>query len=332
MRKGVDSIMGMSPLKVEPEKLIVKAGEFSRHASAMQKTTSEMFRIMDQLNGAIWSGSTAKVYKSLFRNLSDDVSTMVKMIKEFSSDLKAIAEEYKRTEKRNEEDSKRLKTSIDWEFSAGVAAALEGGGEIIFDQDLYNNNKFYKMIADLISQIGMSDGTWNDELIAIKDVYDRQKERYEALAKESGIPPEAIASIHYRENREDYMNETFSIYLHNGDLLGTKSNQVPYPDSFAKDEFDKATIDALKGWDGQSHYKENRAKQLNLTSDSKDLTAMATYTVFYNGWNHGGLSSYTFNGTDIFSGGLYTSDHNYNTNAKDQNCGTYLIIEYLLTN
>lgn len=57
--------MGISPLKVAPDKLNVKAGEFRRHASAIQKTTSEMFHIMDQLNGAIWSGSTATLYKSI---------------------------------------------------------------------------------------------------------------------------------------------------------------------------------------------------------------------------------------------------------------------------
>lgn len=57
---------------------------------------------------------------------------------------------------------------------------------------------------------------------------------------------------------------------------------------------------------------------------------MVAYTVLYNGWNNKGKSSYAFNGTDIFSGGLYTSDHNYNAAAKDQNCGTYLVLKSLL--
>lgn len=77
---------------------------------------------------------------------------------------------------------------------------------------------------------------------------------------------------------------------------------------------------------------ENMAKRLNLTLDSKDLTAMTTFTVIYNGWANSGLTSYAYNGTDIFSGGLYTSDHNYNSNAIDQNCGTYLILVTLLEN
>lgn len=133
--------------------------------------------------------------------------------------------------------------------------------------------------------------------------------------------------MHYREKASDYLAQNFSVYLHNGDLLGEKSNQEPYPDLFKTDEFDKAALDALIG---DNNYFINRAKQLELTSDSKDLTAMVTFSVLYNGWNNSGNSSYAFNGTDIFEGGLYTSDHSYDANAKDQNLGTYLVLYELL--
>lgn len=78
-------------------------------------------------------------YIRVFRKLSDDISTMVKSIKEFSSDLQVIAEEYKRAEKINEEESKKLKTNIDWEFSAGVATVIEGDGETVGYSELLLN-------------------------------------------------------------------------------------------------------------------------------------------------------------------------------------------------
>lgn len=56
-----------------------------------------------------------------------------------------------------------------------------------------------------------------------------------------------------------------------------------------KGQFGEAAINALEGWDGEQNHLLNRAKKLNLTHDSKDLTAMVTYTLFYNGGQRKGL-------------------------------------------
>ena len=94
---------------------------------------------------------------------------------------------------------------------------------------------------------------------------------------------------------------------------------------FGIGQFNEAALDALN--DG---YLIHRAEQLNLTLDSKDLTAMVTFSVLYNGWNNEGKSSYAYSGTNLISKGLYTSDGNYNADAIDKNLGTYLVLITLL--
>ena len=199
-----------------------------------------------------------------------------------------------------------------------------------FDQDLYDNNRFYKMTADNISEIGkMAETLDGISLGDIREAYNSHRERYEAISEQSGIPPELIAAIHYRENSDDFLNGSFGIYLHNGDPLGTESKKVPQPDLFGIGQFDEAALDALKGEDG---YLVDRATQLNLKSDSKDLTAMVTFSLFYNGWptKSNGKTNYAYNGTDIISKGLYISDGNYDAEAVDSNFGTYLVLKTLL--
>lgn len=104
--------MAISALKVTPSKLKSKAGEFSKDATNVQKTTAEMFSIIKQLNGAVWSGDAATAYKGQFNKLEDDTQKMIKMIKEFSSDLTTIAAEYEKAESANETVSKSLKTNV----------------------------------------------------------------------------------------------------------------------------------------------------------------------------------------------------------------------------
>ncbi len=165
-----------------------------------------------------------------------------------------------------------------------------------FDQDLYDNNKFYKKTADYISNIKGTDEDFEELLEDIREVYNSEKTRYEQISKENGhIPPELIAAIHYRENASDYLAGSFGVYLHNGDPLGTISHKVPNPSFFNIDQFNEAAVDALIGEDD---YYIKRAKQLKLTPDSKDLTAMVAFSVLYNGWNNDGKSSYAYSGTD----------------------------------
>lgn len=104
--------MAMSALKVTPSKLKSKAGEFDKTASQVKATTNQMFAIIKQLNGAVWSGTAATTYTTRFNKLDDDCTKMYKMIKEFSDDLTAIADEYIAAENANEATGKALKVDV----------------------------------------------------------------------------------------------------------------------------------------------------------------------------------------------------------------------------
>lgn len=104
--------MAISALKVTPAKLKTKAGEFSSDATNVKSLTDQMFAIIKQLNGAVWSGTAATAYTNRFNKLDGDCKKMYKMIKEFSDDLTEIATEYDSAEKANEEAAKALKTDV----------------------------------------------------------------------------------------------------------------------------------------------------------------------------------------------------------------------------
>lgn len=104
--------MAISALKVTPAKLKSKSSEFSSDATNVKSLTDEMFSIIKQLNGAVWSGTAATAYTNRFNKLDDDCKKMYKMIKEFSDDLAEIASEYDAAETANEETAKALKVNV----------------------------------------------------------------------------------------------------------------------------------------------------------------------------------------------------------------------------
>lgn len=219
--------------------------------------------------------------------------------------------------------------------------------EITFNQDLYENNVFYRATAEIIKEIEETD-EWDEELREIREAYLRNKPVYEEISRElaNGVvdknsgeitivdcfPPEVIGAIHYRENAADYLAGGFEVYLHNGDELGKVSEKKPEPPFFGKGEFKEAAIDALRGWDEDDYYIENRARSLGLTSDSKDFTAMLALTLLYNGWDReeNPKPSYGFNKTNVHLEGTYTSDGTYEEDAVDANLGTYWALKAIL--
>lgn len=104
--------MAMSALKVTPSKLKSKSSEFSSDASQVKAITNQMFALIKQLNGAVWSGTAATTYTSRFNKLEDDCAKMYKMIMEFSDDLTDIANEYMAAENANEATGKALKVDV----------------------------------------------------------------------------------------------------------------------------------------------------------------------------------------------------------------------------
>lgn len=139
------------------------------------------------------------------------------------------------------------------------------------------------------------------------NIYNKNKEHYEDLARKTGVPPQVIAAIHYRESGCD-----FNTYLYNGDKLGIPTKNHPKGIIFY--DFDTAALDALEK-------KEYARKHYNMTATTTDIAAMMSYLEEYNGlgyYNNGNISSYVYSGTNVYTGGKYTSDHHYDRNARDK--------------
>lgn len=155
------------------------------------------------------------------------------------------------------------------------------------------------------------------ELDRFKKIYAENLEKYEAVSKETGIPPMLIAAIHYRESS---MN--FGTYLHQGDKLGKPAVHVP-SNIPVFDEWAPAAVHAL-------NMKKNIRDQVGLTADSKDPVAMATYAEAYNGLgyhNRGLASPYLYAGSDVYTGGMYVADGKFSSTAKDKRLGVMTIMK-----
>ena len=72
---------------------------------------------------------------------------------------------------------------------------------------------------------------------------------------------------------------------------------------------------------------------LQLNYNSRDIVAMLTFAKVYNGsgyFNRGVVSPYIYSGTNLYTSGLYTSDHNYNPNAVETRPGVYLLLKAIM--
>lgn len=103
---------GMGLLRVTPAKLQAKANDFENSAKEFHAITDEMFEIIKQLTGVVWSGTAAQQYTSNFNALEDDRTRMVELIKEFTRKLNEMASEYTSAEADNEQIAMSLKTDV----------------------------------------------------------------------------------------------------------------------------------------------------------------------------------------------------------------------------
>ncbi len=139
------------------------------------------------------------------------------------------------------------------------------------ENTLYDNNEYYKYHTDMISQITNIDtATFEWDIWNFSKVYDNNKLIYENLSVESGIPPELIAALHYRESGAD-----FDTYLHNGQPLGEPTTIVPKNVLYY--DFEEAAVHALT-----TTYNTSIRDEFNLTSDSNDMVAMMGFAEKYN--------------------------------------------------
>ena len=96
-------------LKVTPEKLIETADKFSMAESNIRNLTEEMTAIVDSFK-PIWQGEAAMGFANRFAQLSDDMNRMYSMIREHSSNLVEMANEYRQAEDESMQMASSLST------------------------------------------------------------------------------------------------------------------------------------------------------------------------------------------------------------------------------
>ncbi len=87
-------------VKVDPQKLISTADEFSTTGNQLKNLTSEMMNKVTSLSSA-WEGDASKAYIDRFRELQDDMDRMFSMIQEHAKDLDEMAQKYILAENEN---------------------------------------------------------------------------------------------------------------------------------------------------------------------------------------------------------------------------------------
>lgn len=161
--------------------------------------------------------------------------------------------------------------------------------------------------------------------------YKEYEDVYLDIAEETGIPPQLIAVIHYRENSQDFKDGTFGIRLHDGHSLNepyTYLNDNGETKTRTFNSFREAAIHAIQ-------LKQYCINNFNLSSDTTDIVAMVCFTEAYNGMGYyeyyepnkpNRISPYSFSGTDVYESGKYISDNNYEEGTIDQQVGTYRLL------
>lgn len=179
--------------------------------------------------------------------------------------------------------------------------------------------RYYDNNINLLSQITtLNTNKFARDISKIKEVYEDNIEIYEVISNETGVPPELIAAIHYRES-----GCNFDTYLHNGQKLGKPTTIVPVGILFY--DFHNAAVDALN--------REQNSKGFHLTPDA-DIATMMTFAEIYNGTgytkNRNIASPYVYSGTNVYTSGKYVSDGKYDANVVDAQPGVYLLVTTLL--
>ncbi len=98
-------------LRVTPEKLISTAQSFSSSAGTVQNLTSRMLSTIKALNSS-WAGEAATAYYNRANSLQPSINKLVRMINEHSTDLQAMAQNYKAAEDTAKTTAAALKTDV----------------------------------------------------------------------------------------------------------------------------------------------------------------------------------------------------------------------------
>ena len=80
----------------------------------------------------------------------------------------------------------------------------------------------------------------------VSNTFKENYDKYKEVADKTGLPPELICAIHYREGHCN-----FGTYLHNGQKLGKETTIIPKGLLFY--DWTEAAVHAIKS---QKYYKE----------------------------------------------------------------------------
>lgn len=145
--------------------------------------------------------------------------------------------------------------------------------------------------------------------------YEKNKDRYEAVAEKTGVLAELVAAIHWRES-----SGNFDTYLHNGDPLGQPTTHVPAGINYSN--WEDAACDAMTRYIDQSKL------------DKDDVNTYYDVAERYNGLgyrNKGVQSPYVWAGTTNYSGGKYVADGVYDANYIDKQLGVAVMLKRLMS-
>lgn len=151
------------------------------------------------------------------------------------------------------------------------------------------------------------------ELARIENIFNKNRAKYEKVAKATGVPAELVCAIHYRES-----GCNFGTYLHNGQKLGKRTTIVPKGILFY--DWSDAAIHAIKSQSAHKNVKSN------------NLSSQLDFAERYNGLGYrkkGVASPYVWAGTNKYTGGMYVADGRYSASKKDQRVGVAAILDKL---
>ena len=206
------------------------------------------------------------------------------------------------------------------EYISGTNERYTGEGTGEAGTGATGKGDLYQYEVGLITQINsIETNKFGWDLNNIKKIYEKNKAIYEEISRLTGIPPELICAIHYRESGCD-----FNTYLHNGQPLGKPTTIVPVGRLF--NDFKEAAVDALLSF-------KSLRDEYGITSDSSDMAALMGFAESYNGTgykdNNHGPSPYVYSGTNIYKSGKYVSDGKYSATAIDGQPGVYILVNEL---
>lgn len=155
----------------------------------------------------------------------------------------------------------------------------------------------------------------------LQEIWAAHQARYEAVAAQVDLPAELIAALHFRES-----SGRFDTYLHQGDPLGKPA--VNHPSNIPVFHvWEDAAVHALS-----TRHKSGIQDDLDITEDTQDLAALATYAEHYNGLgyhNRDRVSPYVYAGTDHYSSGKYVRDGVFDASAVDRQLGVLAMVQVL---